>query len=167
MQIKIPVSSEVYHFVLQELCGQPIQVSAHNRHLIADKIYDLVNRPCRYQEYDVKIDYSHNLLVNICERTTKLASFDLTGEKVFRFNNFVTQLMRDRLFLMLDVMWGSTADESGRSQGGKINRIIEEYMDSYNLLGTGITHDALKKSYYRYRQSRLSSRVPAIAARCA
>jgi len=161
MVIKIPVSSEVYYWVHQEMGGKPVQINAHNSHVIADKIYDLLTRPSRYEEYPYP-KFSHVISVQVCERTVKICSFDLSDEKVFRFNQFVRQLIQDRLFLMLDVLWNIP----GR-QRPNITRIIAEYMDGYNLQGSGMTYDALKKAYYRYRRTRLTSTVPAIAARVA
>ena len=162
MVIKIPVSSEVYYWVHQEMGGKPVQINAHNSHVIADKIYDLLTRPNRYNKTENNEVYTHSLRIEICQRTEKISGFDLSEEKIHRFNQFVRQLIQDRLFLMLDVLWNIP----GR-QRPNITRIIAEYMDGYNLQGSGMTYDALKKAYYRYRRTRLTSTVPAIAARVA
>lgn len=162
MLIKLPVTSEVYFFVLSELGRQPLQINAQNGHVVADKLYDLLTRPNRYEEYPHKEVYTHTLQVEVCPRTAKVCCFDLSQEKVFRFNKFVRQLIQDRLFLLLDALWAQRAGERP-----KITRIISEYIHTYNLQNSGISYDALKKAYYRYRRSEQVRLVPAIAARVA
>lgn len=160
MHIKIPVATEVYYFCLLELGAQPVLISAHNRHVIADKIYDLLTRPNRFQEYQHKEVYTNTLHLQLAERTEKICSFDLSEEKVQRFNVFVRQLIKDRLFLILDALW----DQRSHPQRPSLNDIISQYIITYNLQGSGLTYDGLKKAYYRYRHSQQPRLVPTIAA---
>lgn len=157
MLIKIPVTSEVYFFILQELGQEPVMVNAQNKHLIADKLYDLLSRPTVYREYQTeRLAYTHTLRFEVCEHLTRLNAIDLSEEKVYRFNHFVRQLLQQRLFHLLDAV---TAVKKV-----KVTTIICEYMQTYQLQDTSINYEMLKKAYYRYRQSQQVRLVPSIAA---
>lgn len=162
MLLKVPVKAEVYYFLKSELGNKPVVVSGYaKQHVVVDKVYDLLTRPDRFQEYDLSADYSHHIEFEICERTLKICSFDISQEKVTRFNQFVMQLMEERLFTLLDALAISGSENRPKV---RIAKVIFQYMESYGLQNADVTYERLKKSYYRYRMTRQDRLVPKIVA---
>lgn len=147
LTLKIPVKPYVKNFLISEYGQEPIVLTLRRPNIILDKLHDLLTRPNRYYRYDMGEDYSETITFVIKTWVLQTVGFEMSEEKVIAFNSFVNQLIKERLFIVIDAL---------RSQNDyEIKEIIQQYLDHNNLLDAGMNYETLKRAYYRYRQNKM------------
>lgn len=144
LQVKIPCKPHVKKFLESEYGLQPIKLSQRRPNIIFDKLHDLLTRPNSFYRCQIREEYSEQISFIINNWTVGTKGFALSDEKVISFNSFVDQLIKERLFILIDAL---------QFQGHyKIKNIIDQYIAHNDLLNAGMNYETLKKAYYRYRK---------------
>jgi len=164
MQIKIALTPAAYYFLLHEfrlyrrtLPYQYIDLSAVQNNLITDKLYDLLERPTHFSTQHQQACYQSkdtiSLTLRLPQWVAARAGWELSDEKVHRFNKYVERLMQERLFTLLETLLHVPGERR------LISDIIQTFIAQYGLEEAGMNYERLKKAYYRFRQNPRSDRT--------
>lgn len=142
--VKIPCKPHIKKFLESEYGLQPIILNQRRPNIIFDKLHDLLTRPTRYYRYQMKEEYNAQISFIINSWTLNTAGFAMSEEKVISFNSFIDQIIKERLFILIDALL-----HLGQY---KIKTIIDHYIEHNDLLDAGMNYETLKKAYYRHRK---------------
>lgn len=164
IQIKVPVKPYVRNYLLSVSGDEPLVLLAQSNDLSAAKLYDLIARPDRRKGNDLSHDkslddYTETLVVRL-KSWRGSVGLHLSAEKIFRFNSFVEQLIRDRLFTQLDTLLSLSGFQTYPKDVQRcelpidIKEVILSFMAYHDLEEGGMKWDTLKKAYQRFRNDR-------------
>lgn len=165
IQIKVPVKPYVRNYLLSLVADEPLVLAANSDNLVLDKLYDLLSRDTRqagqrWRDMPSQQDYTETITVRLKNWSRKIGGFHLSEEKIKRFNTYVDQLIRDRLFIQLDTLMSLYGFETYPQDVKRcqlpidIKQVILSYMDFHNLEEGGLKYDTIKRAYQRFRNER-------------
>lgn len=143
VKIKVQVKPYVKQYLENHFNGDEVVIRSDAGDPITSKMYDLIQRSDRYYRYKLGDEYSETFTFVVTDWAKRLIGLDISAEKTISFNYFVDQLIKERLFILLDALQCY--------QKIKIKSVINNYIDHNNLLELGMSYEMLKKAYYRYR----------------
>jgi hypothetical protein len=151
---EISVKKYIRHY-LQQRFGDPTLLTKD--HQIGKYLYQLLGDACTRNDSDFK-PYKDTLTVKITEDVFLRKGYLLTATNVINFNNFVEEVIKNEMFLHIDVI-------REHRPGIKIKSAIEHVMQKMLFDENVFPYETMKKSYDRYRLKKNGEIVNRISAR--
>ena len=143
ISICIPVKPYIKAYMIKEL-GE-VMILSSSRHIIYNKIYDLLERPQNSDKFDATCNYSEKIILLISISNFKKKGCNLNHTNVRSFNKFVELLVKHRFHNLMD-------DLVINNPGFKKNLDIVRKRMGIDI--DAWDDDSMKKDYYRSRIKR-------------